>query len=256
MKHSQTPYQRGFTHTNSKKSLGGFTHTNSKKSLGGFTHTNSTKSLGGFTILELMIATMVFSVILLLVTTGIIQIGKTYYKGALQARTQDTARNIIDEVSRGIQFSGVDPVPTTPILPTTTYPAVDGQYWFCVNGINYSYNLDKQLGSTGVNEALISYDFPCASFIPSAAVAMLGHKELLGIGMRLTALNVENLNNNTYRITVEVASGEFDLFSDLYSNIDGTTVGSDGLYDSCKSGAGSQFCAISRLTTTVQKRVE
>ncbi len=207
-----------------------------------------------FTILELMIATMVFSVILLLVTTGIISIGKTYYKGALQARTQDTARNIIDEISRGIQFSGVVPIPTQPQnIASTPYPKTGGVYWFCVNGINYSYILDRQLG-TDINEAVISYSSPCASYNPSAVPNAFKPKELLGTGMRLTALNVESLPNNSYRITVEVASGEFDLFSDLYNNDTGI-VGPDGLYDSCKSGAGSQFCAVSRLSTIVQKRV-
>ena len=48
----------------------------------------------GFTVLELMIATTVFSVMLLLTTTGMIQIGKVYYKGLVTAKTQDTVRSI------------------------------------------------------------------------------------------------------------------------------------------------------------------
>ena len=212
-----------------------------------------------FTILELMIATMVFSVILLLVTTGILQIGKTYYKGALQARTQGAARNIIDEVSRGIQFSGETVAFTTPLnAAATPYPQPGGKYGFCVNGVGYAYIIDRQLarspsGSDQVSKTLISYGTPCAGFT-AQDVATVSGRELLGIGMRLTALNVQSLGNNTFAVTVEVASGEPDLFSDLYKNIDGS-VGTDGIFDTCKTGTGKEFCAISRLTTTVQKRV-
>lgn len=60
------------------------------------------KNTAGFTIVELMIATVVFSVILILITTGIIQIGKAYYKGIIGSRTQETARKITDEVGRSI----------------------------------------------------------------------------------------------------------------------------------------------------------
>lgn len=199
-----------------------------------------------FTILELMIATMVFSVILLLVTTGILNIGKTYYKGALQARTQGTARNIIDEISRSIQFTGVTPWPTIPLnAASTPYPKPGGEYWACINNINYSYVIDRQL-DTDVSKALISYDSPCFPYSPSAVPAARNPKELLGKGMRLTALEVMLVpgNSDVYNVTVEVASGEIDLF-----NL------TAGISSSCKSGVGSQFCAISRLSTTVKKRV-
>ena len=207
----------------------------------------------GFTILELMIATMVFSVILLLVTTGIINIGKTYYKGALQARTQDTARNIIDEISRGIQFSGVDALQTTPLnVVATPYPVAGGKYGLCVNDIRYAYVLDKQLATVNsgdkVTKTLISYNGSCSGTPPLVEnVATVTGKELLGLGMRLTALEVKSIGTNTFSVTVEVASGDRDLFDPPFI--------SGNISASCKSGAGKEFCAISRLSTIVQKRV-
>ena len=209
----------------------------------------------GFTIIELLIATTVFSVILLLVTTGFIQMGNAYYRGLLQSRTQQTARNIVDEISRGIQFSGENIGVTAPLIAGVTYPIVGANYGICINGVGYSYVLDKQLQSTPsgadqVSTALISYSTSCTGFSVTAisSASLLPHKELLGFGMRLTDLDVELVAGelNTYKITVGVASGEFDLF-----NPD-----SRGVSGACKSQAGKQFCATSTLSTIVQKRVK
>ncbi len=204
--------------------------------------------------MELLIASTVFSVILLLVTTGIIQIGRTYYKGALQSRTQETARNIIDEISRGIQFSGIEVVPRQSFdAAAEPYPQVGGRYGFCVNNIGYAYILDKQLAASVVNtdqrsKTLVSYNRSCIGYSAPDIDIHVGGKELLGIGMRLTKLDVHRVVGTTdlYTVTVEVASGDRDLFtppSPLISN-------------GCRGGAGGQFCAISRLTVTVQKRVQ
>lgn len=225
-----------------------------------------------FTIVELMIATMVFSVILLLVTTGVIQIGSAYYKGALQSRTQETARNIIDEISRGIQFSGDRVVINTGYdVAANPYPQPGGRYGLCVGGTAYSYIIDRQLrdpnGPPGTTDQrpymLMSYrptegcsTYPTGADVgsnPIYAPASVNtqypnaYKELLGIGMRLTALQIQDNGNNTYTITVEVASGERELFEPADTNLISTA---------CRGSVGNQFCAMSRLTTTVQKRVK
>lgn len=212
----------------------------------------TTHKAAGFTIIELLVATMVFSVILLLVTTGVLQIGKTFYKGALQSRTQRTARNIIDEIGRGIQFSGEEVVPTTPVNGAASpYPRSGGNYAFCINGIGYSFILDRQLDPappTGdkVQEVLISFVEPCSGFDPTlSGVTSKSGRELLGVGMRLTELSIVDNRDKTFTITVGVASGERDLFNPAA-----------GIATGCKSGAGQQFCAVSRLSTTVQKRIE
>lgn len=214
----------------------------------------SSSNQQAFTILELLIATMIFSVILLLVTTGVLQIGKTYYKGLLQSRTQETARNIINEISQGIQFSGETVQPTAPSNPAANpYPRSGGvgKYTFCINGIGYAYVLDRELstaaGPNKVSKTLISFSTPCNGFNPSAHdVATKTGKELLGQGMHLSELNVTDNGNSTYTIRVGIASGEFDLFN----------TNANGIHHQCRSGAGSQFCAVSILTTTVHKRVK
>lgn len=199
----------------------------------------------GFTIIELLIATTVFSVLLLLVTTGVLNIGKNYYRGTLQSRTQETARNIIDEISRGIQFSGEE---VKLKVPAGAIPGT--QYGFCVNGVGYAYILDNPLDSTA-DQALISYPQSCSSFVlksPADAALVIGNKELLGIGMRITELNVESIPSisNTYKITVGVGSGDRELFDPP----------SPALSERCKIARDGHFCSVSKLTTIVQKRVQ
>lgn len=205
----------------------------------------------GFTIVELMIASMVFSVILLMVTAGIIQISNAFYKGSLRSRTQQTARTIIDDISRGIQHSGEDIVTTSGAVP---YPGTIGSnYGFCVNGVGYSYVMDQNLvrSSPDANQntaVLIAYPVACGAFTvinTNAARSQPGSKELVGLGMKITQLRVENVNGK-YIITVEVASGARDLFSP----------DPNAISTSCRGTAGSTFCVMSRLTTTVQKRIK
>jgi prepilin-type N-terminal cleavage/methylation domain-containing protein len=60
----------------------------------------------GFTIVELLISSAVFSFILVAVSVTVVEIGRLYYKGTVLSRTQDAARNVIDNISRPIQLEG------------------------------------------------------------------------------------------------------------------------------------------------------
>ncbi len=215
-------------------------------------------SQAAFTIVELMIATLVFSIILVLITTGLVQIGRNYYKGALQARTQDTARNVIDEISRGIQFSGETIKVTTPVGASPPYAsaAPGSEYGICINGVGYSYIMDREV--TASQHGLVSYQVSggCGSYTPvgvSTAITQPGAKELLAIGMRVTDIEVidnslTNSNNYTYTLKIGIGSGSSDLFTP-------NTV-RNNIRDACKAGQGQEYCSISDLSTTVKKRVE
>ena len=197
------------------------------------------KSQHGFTLLELLIATTVFSVILLLITVGLINIGKSYYKGSNQARTQAVARNVIDEISRGIQFSGSD--------ITTTTGIGGGKFYFCLNGATYAYIINSQLNATG--KVLIAQDnATCAS--PITDVATANGRELLTQGMRLLELNVSESAPSVYTVTVSVGiggnAGEFFDPANYPAHLDKTT---------CKTGSDGQFCTVSKLSTTVVQRI-
>jgi prepilin-type N-terminal cleavage/methylation domain-containing protein len=184
----------------------------------------------GFTIIELLIATLVFSMILLMVTIGVIQITRVYYKGITEANTQNTARAVMDEITQGIQFSGGK------VSATQT-----GQASFCIGDQQYSYALGKQLGSQ-TTKALWKTNTPGCSGNPAAASS---GKEFLSPKMRLSNLAVSSLGNNLWKVSLTVTYGDDDMMTNPASTS-----------PKCKGiQAGSQFCSISTLTSTVIQRV-
>jgi prepilin-type N-terminal cleavage/methylation domain-containing protein len=228
----------------------------------------SKKSLGsrGFTIIELSIATLVFSIILIVVTAGIIQFTNQYYKGLTASSTQTTARAISDAITQDIQFS---PATTNSVTETPTPGSVSPPYAFCAGGHLYSYQLGKQVSKSGtgtqnkVFHALVEDTNPpvsaCGGGTPTAeslssqtltgANSPSTEREMLDPNMRLADLSVKNtVGTNLYVVTVRVVYGDDDLLTN--SSNDPTAANAV-----CKGQAGSQFCATSELTTTVQKRL-
>jgi prepilin-type N-terminal cleavage/methylation domain-containing protein len=200
----------------------------------------------GFTIVELMIASAVFSAILLLLTMGLLAVGRTYYKGVVTSRTQQVSRAILEDVSDSIRFNGGTVAPS--IVPNGLSRGV------CVGGKRYSYELNKQLneGVASQRHVLVVDDLATCSAGSTAqnmSSATPTGRELMSTRMRLSAFSVTQVGSGTdlWRITVRVASGEDDLLQDT----DG-----DGVLDTCRTlRSGSQFCAVSELSTVVQKRV-
>src|SRR3989338_4615433 len=97
------------------------------------------KKDSGFTIIELMIATTVFSLVLLLCTFGLLQVARVYYKGVTGAKVQEALRNVTDNITRVIQFSGGSVVPP-PANTTGGTPFV-----FCIDDQRYSVVINRQL---------------------------------------------------------------------------------------------------------------
>lgn len=204
------------------------------------------RSLTGFTIIELLIAMAVFSVVLLVLTTGMLQISRLYYKGITTAKTQETARQVMDEISRSIQFGGGTVTGTAAPAPGTT------QY-FCIGDKQYSYLLGKQLSdnpdpATQTKNALVVQAFSggCGSASQNLLTGATGSdiRELLGPNMRLSKLELTNLNppSDLWRLDLRIVHGEDDLLNPAKDNCGGAR-------------AGGQFCAASELRTVVKKRV-
>jgi prepilin-type N-terminal cleavage/methylation domain-containing protein len=213
------------------------------------TRINNKQNQSGFTIVELMIATIIFSMALLLITFGLLQVTRTYYKGVTSDKTQQTARAIMDEISQAIQFSG-GPIIATP----TTAPGAGVSANFCINGVRYSYVLDRQLtdgtpNATQTNHVLLSDAYSACS---SSTALNLGTtinlatlsnpRELIGPNMRLAKMNVMDKGNGLWQIDVMVVYGDTDLLAPDHKQ--------------CASlRAGTQFCAVAALSTIVQKRL-
>lgn len=199
----------------------------------------------GFTILELMIATTVFGVLLMILTFATIFITKQFYSGLTQARTQQVARTIVDQISRSIQFSSGTVTDTD---PDATYAGL-----VCAADRGFNYILFQQLTEPPIDASrhqvnrVTSVASGAGSCNRQPLNGLVGD-ELLGNGMRLTKLDVAPVagTNGAWSITVRVVYGDDDLLTDSTDPIDPNV--------SCKSGAGSQFCATSELTVTVFKR--
>lgn len=211
----------------------------------------------GFTIVELMVALSVLSVILVMATVVLINIGGLYSKGVNQANLQNTARNILTDVSNAVQYSG-----TAPLLAcasggsgscgTLPYSVA------CIGNVRYTYFLGTtsqpaEIGDT-INGKVLQHVLwrdtmvsPSASCTPldltQTSPSASGY-EMVPVRTELTRFAITPIagESGTYSITVTMASGPEDIPK---INPDGSV--------SCNTVIGDQYCATSDLTTSVTR---
>ncbi|MGH7157760.1 MAG: prepilin-type N-terminal cleavage/methylation domain-containing protein [Candidatus Saccharimonadales bacterium] len=208
------------------------------------------KDSQGFTVIELMVATAVFAVVLVVVTAGILQVSRLYYKGVNQAVTQGVVRSITDTISQNIQFGGGAVVPTSAGAATPSEPKV-----LCVGNQRFRFATGWQVVDSAPNASLhqsyhglVQDNFSgcTSSSNESIATQSVTGRELLSPNMRISKLNVTELNPTLYRIEVRVIYGDDDLLQDP-NNPETSCI---------NEKAGTQFCTISELSTVVTKRVQ
>ncbi|HSX23517.1 MAG TPA: type II secretion system protein [Candidatus Saccharimonadales bacterium] len=200
----------------------------------------------GFTIIELLIATMVFSVVLMLCTYGLLQVGRIYNRGVTNSKTQEAARNIIDDVSQTLQFGGGQV--SSALLSNGSAPNISTG--FCIGGRRYSMLLGHELSNSSNDHGLVADNFAgtCSGGLQAldlTAPLPANSREFLSPLMRVANLTITDAGNNLWQVTVRVVSGDDDLLNNPAST-----------NPTCKIQAGSQFCSISELTTVVQKRIQ
>jgi prepilin-type N-terminal cleavage/methylation domain-containing protein len=201
----------------------------------------------GFTLVELMVATSVFSVFLLILTMIIVQISRTYTKGLISSKTQETARAISAEIAKSIQLSGGD-ITLSPAVPTPGIP-----YTLCAGTQRYTFVVGRQLKTSPTASDHSSNVLVADEVGVGCPAGTLGisnpqlQRELLGENMRLANLSVTQVGiSNLYSVKVRVAYGDTD---GLEEPADSPTV-------LCKNiQSTSQFCSVSELTATVQRRL-
>ncbi|MCA9347461.1 prepilin-type N-terminal cleavage/methylation domain-containing protein [Candidatus Saccharibacteria bacterium] len=205
----------------------------------------------GFTIVELMIASAVFSTILLVILTAIVQVGKMYYKGITTAKTQESARTVLDRISQDIQYSGGGDSGKI-ITKSSTNNDVKS---LCIGSDRYFYRLNVQQGASG---HVLWFDRLGAdgcdpdSVVMSSDAPTADGSEILPEGMRIVKLNVQSSATNLWSVSVKVAFGA----DDLLETTDGSQLADSPELAVCKGSAvGTQFCAVSELNTTVLKRI-
>ena len=220
----------------------------------------------GFTIVELMIATTVFSVIMLMTSAVVVRFTGSFQRGVVQNTTQNAARSIIDSVTQTLQ---VAPVGTFKELQ-----ANGNTRGYCVDGMRYSYALGGQIGTDGVSHALVQdtgLGSACADPADGISRAQnvsgaISGKELLSPNMRLAGFNIKELPGGMlFYVDIKVAYGDKDLLCSqaIPSSCQpgAAVLDINGLSEEalsglqCKGDIGSQYCGVSELSTTVQRRL-
>src|SRR5688572_9314579 len=142
------------------------------------------KASAGFTIIELMMATTVFTVVLMLCTLGLLEVGRSYYKGVTATRTQETARTVLEEVTEAIQFGG-----GAVVMPPVAAEGTSGFY--CVGSKRFSYMRDRQLidAPSAINPAqqarhVLVVDDVGSCSLATGAQALTGNNPPLTAGSR------------------------------------------------------------------------
>ena len=215
----------------------------------------------GFTIIELLVATTVFSLVLLMAVAGVLQITQSYYQGVTRARTQNTAREVLEDLTETMRFASgvytVGAIVAGPIVPPPSSPADTG--YFCLGTTRYTYAMDRQLKSSSPDASkkqkrhVLWVDHPSGCTAPADLTqdepsTGLNGRELLSENMRLVRFEVvPTAIPETNIVHVSVAYGDESLFS--------TTATSSGSR-SCRSGVpGIEFCAVSDLSSAVSRRL-
>jgi prepilin-type N-terminal cleavage/methylation domain-containing protein len=192
----------------------------------------------GFTILELMIASTVFALMLTIVMSALVQYGKIFYQGSLAAKTQETSRRLIDEMTRQIRY-------TTGAVETKTN---GGLTFVCMGNIRYIVDVDKPVDSATNQHALIKANNPVPDICDTSYSDPWpsDYQEQLQENTRVMQINA------TCQAATSICDISLLLVAGNDDDIDRTT---NPLYPTCKPGPGSQFCTISDLSTTVVRRV-
>lgn len=218
----------------------------------------------GFTIIELMIATAVLSTILLMITVVMMNIGKLYYKGINQSRTQNDVRSIIADVSDSLKLSDMTPQADVPIPGNIAHA-------LCVGTVRYSYVIGVHIGQVAPGGGTTTYQHvlwrdtitpsgTCSPVDLTIATPTSGGAELVAPNSRLTAFSISS--PSPYNVTVGVAYGDDDLLcSPSVVNSCSTPAVMSSYNDFtkgdllCKGGIGDQFCSTALLSTTVVQRL-
>jgi prepilin-type N-terminal cleavage/methylation domain-containing protein len=193
------------------------------------------KNNKGFTVVELMIAISVFATAMTLVLAGVIFISRQYQQTSNRVALEEASRNIHQQITQSIQFSG------TNILPEVTVPPYSA---VCVGNYMYIYGANEpvslQANYISQSEGLYVKDNPGIT-CDTALVNINGARNLLPSGAKVTLFSVSSTGNVS---TIFVKSPD-DLLR--YSG---------GVVDGCSTTiTGKEFCATVKLDSSATRRV-
>ena len=126
------------------------------------------KSQRGFTIVELLMAMALFSFVLILASVAFVQINRMFHKSNTVAEVQQTARTIIDDVSRAVRVSASGSS-IEYLADVTTGDEEPGVV--CIGGIYYVFREDWESGTDADFEEIRDEPLNALSRAESASAA-------------------------------------------------------------------------------------
>ena len=217
----------------------------------------------GFTLVELLLAMSVFSFVLIMASATFIQINRLYVKSNIVAQTQAQTRAVMEDVVRTIRLADSRVV---------VHKASPNNRSYCIGNTTYTYSLDGAFGDGSVSfvkaeRSTGSYEFSQAGELYSAAIkcgnealgvfgaASFGSgnvTQLLDDGFVVREFDIyplvdENDFPIAYQVSITISHGDDDSFEEGAPDGASTTCSGDA--------ASSTFCAVSRLQTTVYRRI-
>lgn len=210
----------------------------------------------GFTIIELMIATTVFGFILLMLSSAILYMTKQYQHSLYVSNTQAAASNVIQTVAAAVKYSKYN--------SSIVEQNVSGTNVFCLGSRKLVVTKYKQLKSAITNPATTTTNAVVTSYNDTCNTTPAADKtELLGEGMRVSKLDIKQ-KDDVVTVAVRVVYGDDDLLcsetklagscTDPAKNLNPAAPATDFQTGdlACKVGKGSEYCAVSELTTTIR----
>lgn len=183
---------------------------------------NRVTKQSGFTLIEITLAMAIFTFMLLVVSMAYINIARLYNANMAARSVQQNNRFAMEQISR-----------TARMASAATQVNSDGKQGVCFTartGSQLFYIQNNELRQETVN---------CDQNGPSN-----GYKTLSSAGTYAVRMDVNTEAARLVTISLWMASK-----TDLVGTVDAS-----GLQ--CKPGAGSEFCAVNKLTTTLELRGE
>lgn len=197
------------------------------------------KKQSGFTLVELLIAAAFLAFIIMFATLAYVQINRTFNRGITVKRTQESTRDIIQDISGSIQATSYSSTGASVQFAGTG----DGGQAVCLDDIRYIWYEGPRNGYSPEPESSIYKDlsFPngCSEDRDGNETAMLDPK------LMIQDLNVASiLSSIAFKI---------DLIVSINENTPDLLSGS-GATAKCNVLNGDQYCAVASLSTVVTLR--
>jgi len=198
----------------------------------------------GFTLVELLLATALFSFVLLFVTAAFVQVSRAYNKGIIVKRTQETARSVIQEMSRALNTATSGQNTTDAVISFSNNP----DRRLCVGDLRFGWNegfrpdTSHETYSNGNNFALVRSDSGSCSddFDQNQSVEMIDERLIV----QDIQIN-EILAGSVYNLCVIITVNNDD-------DVDEGNCANNNTR--CNVLAGDTYCDVARLDTTVTLR--